>query len=95
MGHSLISTTAPTCVFRQVTNKVAGTCIGANGIGSAAGVVSGTAIVWRWNRIARDRLQVNGIVIYRGTWGRAGLRGTWTDSARPGVVGTFAARKVR
>jgi hypothetical protein len=95
MGHSEISATAPVCVLRQLGNKVAGTCKGANGIGSAAGVVGGSKIVLRWNRIARDRLQVNGVVIYSGTWGSAGLRGTWTDSARPGVVGTFAARKVR
>ena len=89
------ATTAPVCVFRQVGNKVAGTCKGPSGIGSAAGVVSGSAIVWRWNRIATARIQVNGIVIYKGVWGAAGLRGTWTDSASPGYVGTFSARKVR
>jgi hypothetical protein len=89
-----VSNTAPTCVFRQVGNRVAGTCKGPAGIGSAAGVVSGNAIKWQWNRIATQRIQVNGVVIYTGVWGPNGLRGTWTDSAHPGLVGTFAARKV-
>ena len=31
-----VSNTAPTCVFRQVGNRVAGTCKGPAGIGSAA-----------------------------------------------------------
>jgi hypothetical protein len=95
MGKSIVSTTAPVCVFRQVGNELAGSCKGPSGIGSAHGVVSGSLIAWQWNRIATSPVQVNGIVIYKGTLVPGGLRGTWTDSARPDVVGTFTARRVQ
>jgi hypothetical protein len=94
MGHPFVETVAPVCVFQQAGSRIAGTCKGPAGIGSAVGAVSGSTIIWRWSRVATSRAQHNGFVTFRGVWGRAGLSGTWVDSAVPGLVGTFAARKL-
>jgi len=94
MGNPLVETVAPLCVFQQAGNKIAGTCKGPAGIGSAVGAVSGSSIIWRWSRVATSRAQHNGYVTFRGVWGPAGLRGTWTDSAIPGLAGAFTGRKL-
>jgi hypothetical protein len=93
-GSSRAETIAPVCVFRQSGNVIAGSCKGPAGIGSASGTANGGAIVFQWTRIATSRLQRNSVVTLRGVSNGSAIRGTFTDSADPGVVGSFAARRI-
>ena len=86
---------SPVCVFRQAGSKISGSCKGPNGIGSAAGTVNGTAILFQWHVIPTNRLGLGGVATYHGRWGSDGVvRGTWTHSAVPREVGTFSGQKL-
>jgi hypothetical protein len=86
---------APVCVFRQNASKIGGSCKGPNGIGSAAGLVNGRAIVLQWHVIATTSRGTSGIVTFKGVWGSDGdIRGTWLHSAAPAVIGPFTAQKL-
>jgi hypothetical protein len=95
MGNPAVETIAPVCVFRQVGNTLSGSCQGPAGIGSVTGGgVNGVRMTFRWNRIATSAAQRNGIITFFGTLGPANvIRGTWTDSYRPGGVGSFVAQR--
>jgi hypothetical protein len=94
LGHPVVEVTAPTCLFRQSGNKIAGTCKGPSAAGPAAGTVVGQSVVWSWHKVPTNRLQVNSIATYRGVFTGALIRGTWTDTADPGLVGTFAGHRI-
>jgi hypothetical protein len=94
MGRPTVETIAPLCVFRQSGSVIAGSCKGPAGIGSASGSANGGAIVFQWTRIATSRLQRNSVVTFRGVSNGSAIRGTFTDSADPGLVGSFAARRI-
>jgi hypothetical protein len=93
-GASRGETIAPVCVFRQSGSVVAGSCKGPAGIGSASGSANGGAIVFQWTRIATSSLQNTSVVTFRGVSNGSAIRGTFTDSAHPGVVGSFSARRI-
>jgi len=94
MGNPAVETIAPVCVFRQSGNTLTGSCKGPAGIGSVTGGgVNGARMTFRWNRIATSAAQRNGVVTFFGVLGPTGIKGTWTDSYRPGGVGVFAGRR--
>lgn len=93
---NLYATASPICIIKQVGSSVSGTCKGPNGIGAASGVVNGSAILLRWNHIPTNNVGLRGIASFHGAWGSDGvLRGTWTDTAEPGMVGNFSGQKVK
>lgn len=94
MGRPVVETIAPVCVFRQSGSVIAGSCKGPAGIGSAQGSTNGSAIVFQWTRIATSRLQANSVVTFRGVSNGSAIRGTFTDSADPGYVGSFSAHRI-
>lgn len=93
-GASRAETIAPVCVFRQSGSVIAGSCKGPAGIGSAQGSVNGSSIMFQWTRIATSRLQRNSVVTFRGVSNGSTMRGTFTDSADPGYVGSFNSHRV-
>jgi len=94
LGHPVVETTAPTCVFKQSGGKISGTCKGPSAAGPAVGSVSGNVVLWSWHKIPTNRLQVNSIATYHGTFAGGVIRGTWTDTADPGILGTFVGQRV-
>ncbi|HEX3469424.1 MAG TPA: hypothetical protein VHT05_15185 [Candidatus Elarobacter sp.] len=95
MGNPPVETINPVCVLRLVGSALSGTCRGAAGVGAVTnGVVSGARVTFRWNRIATSAAQKNGIITFVGTLTSSTIiRGTWTDSYRPGGVGTFIGQR--
>jgi len=94
MGNPAVETIAPVCVFRQSGDTLTGSCKGPAGIGSVTGGgVNGVRMTFRWNRIATSAAQRNGVITFFGVAGASGIRGTWTDSYRPGGVGVFVGRR--
>jgi hypothetical protein len=90
------SNASPICILRQAGSNISGTCKGPNGIGAAAGIVNGNAILLRWNHIPTTSLGLRGIATFHGAWGADGvIRGTWMDTALGSAVGNFTAQKVK
>lgn len=97
MGNPPVETIGPVCVLTRVGNAMSGSCRGAAGTGPVTnGVVSGSRVTFRWNRTATSGLQQNGVLTFAGTLASTDLiRGTWTDSYRPGIVGTWIGQRHR
>jgi hypothetical protein len=96
LGSPVVETTAPTCVFRQDGIAITGTCTGPSAVGLAAGRVVGRTVIWSWHKHPTNNLQINSIATYRGVFTAGGqISGTWSDSAYPGAVGTFAGHALR
>jgi hypothetical protein len=90
------ATVSPVCILKQGGSNISGTCKGPNGIGAAAGIVNGNAILVRWNHIPTNSLGLRGIATFHGAWGSDGvIRGTWMDTAEGSAVGNFSAQKVK
>jgi hypothetical protein len=90
-----VVTSAPVCVFRQSGDTVSGSCKGPNGIGSATGNLNGSALFFEWHIIPTNSRGLGGIATYHGVWGSDGVvRGTWSHSALPGIVGNFSGQRL-
>ena len=93
-GGQIVGTATPVCTFQQAGDRISGTCKGPNGIGPAAGTVSGREVRWQWNHSATTALGVTGATRFHGTMGADGvIRGTAVNSTRPGLVGTFTEQR--
>jgi len=88
--------TSPVCLFRQMGDRLAGSCKGPNAIGSADGMVNGNAFVFQWHTIATSGPSKGrtGTATFKGTWNADGVvRGSVTSTSAPGTVGVLTGQK--
>jgi hypothetical protein len=89
---SVLTKVSAVCSLRQSGDAISGSCRGANGGGSASGVVNGSKIYWQLRVTASNAQGLTALTTFHGTLGSDNvIRGTWTVSARPGGTGTFTA----
>jgi len=87
-----IGKVSPVCTFKQSGETLTGKCHGPNGAGPASGLVSGKTISWQWHATATTAIGRSGLYTFNGALDSGGvIRGTWTASGAPGVVGEFTA----
>ncbi len=93
-GGRVVGTATPVCTFQQAGARISGTCKGPNGLGPAAGTVSGGTVNWQWNHAATTAYGVSGSTRFHGTVGPDGvIRGTAVSTVRPGLIGTFTEQR--
>jgi hypothetical protein len=96
VGDGGKETIAPTCTFKVSGEQLSGSCKSGNAMGSIDGSVSGSSIVWHWDRIATADTNVDATLTFRGQVGDDGiLRGEFKDSNYGDNVGTFVGLKAK
>ena len=84
----------PVCTFKQVGERIDGTCKGPNGLGPAAGIVSGDRVSWKWAASAYTAQGSSMTLSFRGALGPDGvIRGTATALSLRGLVGHFTQQR--
>jgi hypothetical protein len=58
----------PTCTFRQIGNRLSGTCVGPAARGPLSGAIAGTRVSWTWSHVATRPGGVSGDTQFNGTY---------------------------
>jgi hypothetical protein len=96
IGHEDIETMSGVCTLTQDGAEIVGSCKGPDGVSVADGTVDGLKIVLSVHHVATGKGGVKGIALFKGILSDDGIiRGTWTDSPRPGLTGPFTGQQVK